>query len=266
MMINRRKLLAIEDQTENITVQLNENFASGLDELKKEHSALQQSLGKIEDSILLLQQGQDKTLNLLISFAGDQHADYEKLVGIIERQHDLMHNLIDLIGAQSTSMQVLNETVSAVKTTLEDNWQESATHNAKVLSALQEANRTISEKVTDQGASVIESQRNSTKVLTDSITNVQTLLNQSRQDFVQHGDGFMQALRGVEHTLSNNVTEQTSLINTEIDNIKMKLSDQGSIIQAIDVITRRADSEMSTLDEAMRLLLINTLLNNFPEK
>ena len=41
---------------------------------------------------------------------------------------------------------------------------------------------------------------------------------------------------------------------------------QSSTIQTIDTATKQIVSDMSTLDEAMRLLLVNSLLDNFPQK
>ena len=56
-------------------------------------------------------------------------------------------------------------------------------------------------------------------------------------------------------TLRDNVAE-----------VGKSLFSQSSTIQTIDTETKQIVSDMSTLDEAMRLLLVNSLLDNFPQK
>lgn len=56
-------------------------------------------------------------------------------------------------------------------------------------------------------------------------------------------------------TLQGNVAE-----------VGKSLFGQSSTIQTIDTATKQIVSDMSTLDEAMRLLLVNSLLDNFPQK
>lgn len=56
-------------------------------------------------------------------------------------------------------------------------------------------------------------------------------------------------------TLQGNVAE-----------VGKSLFGQSSTIQTIDTATKQIVSDMSTLDEAMRLLLVNSLLDNFPKK
>ena len=56
-------------------------------------------------------------------------------------------------------------------------------------------------------------------------------------------------------TLRDNVAE-----------VGKSLFSQSSTIQTIDTATKQIVSDMSTLDEAMRLLLVNSLLDNFPQK
>lgn len=56
-------------------------------------------------------------------------------------------------------------------------------------------------------------------------------------------------------TLQGNVAE-----------VGKSLFGQNSTIQTIDTATKQIVSDMSTLDEAMRLLLVNSLLDNFPQK
>lgn len=51
-----------------------------------------------------------------------------------------------------------------------------------------------------------------------------------------------------------------------IAEVGKSLFGQSSTIQTIDTATKQIVSDMSTLDEAMRLLLVNSLLDNFPQK
>lgn len=51
-----------------------------------------------------------------------------------------------------------------------------------------------------------------------------------------------------------------------VADVGKSLFGQSSTIQTIDTATKQIVSDMSTLDEAMRLLLVNSLLDNFPQK
>ena len=52
----------------------------------------------------------------------------------------------------------------------------------------------------------------------------------------------------------------------KVAEVGKSLFGQNSTIQTIDTATKQIVSDMSTLDEAMRLLLVNSLLDNFPQK
>lgn len=270
MFWHRRKLLEIEEQLKGISIQLNETISSVLEGIGKEHGSLQHSLGRIEDGMVKLEQGQGKIIDLLTALTGEHHAGQEKISSIVDAQRTPMMKLLDLMGTQGDSMKALSEAVAEIKVSLGHNQQECAAHNEKVLSALHGTENTISEKMAVQYASVIESQDTSTKSLFDdisaTISKVQTSFNQGQQDSAQRGDRLMKALQEAEHTLTDKLTEKANSIKSDVDNIKSELSEQGGTIHAIDTVTQRVGADMGTLDEAMRLLLVNTLLNNLHEK
>lgn len=265
MFWHRKKLLAIEEQLANYSTQLNETLARNFDEISKEQSSLRQCLEKIEGDILQTQETQEKILDLLVSLADNQRVAQVKLFETVEGQRDPMIRLLDIVCAQGDSVKALSESVTEVKTSLDHNQQECVTLNEKVLNALRGAEHSVSEKVVDLGVSVIQSQKNNIEGLSDAIAEMKSAQKLEQQNSDQRGIRLLEVLQGTERALSDKVVDQTASIKDDMDILKKEILDQGGTIREIDAETRQIGSDIGTLDEAMRLLLVNTLLNNLPE-
>ena len=266
MFWHRRKLLEIEEQIKSISIQLNETLSSSLSKLDKENAGVQKSLGKIADGLLQLQEGQGKILEQITALADSQHLAQEKTVGLAEMQGAHILKMLELTGSQGNALKALTETVFDVRASLNRAQQEYVLHHQETLSALLGTEHTISEKVTDSGHSIIEAQSGFAKGVSDAIAEIGAALEHGLQDGSLTGEQIMNVLRETKQIISAKVDGQATVVKGDMERLEGELSYQSEAVRGIETTTKQIASDMDVLDESMRLLLVNTLLNNFPEK
>lgn len=266
MFWHRRKLLDIETQLKEMSSRLEEDLANGMEEIRKENCSLRHTLEQIERDVEKLAQGQEKVADLVAELAAKQWNGEQKIVGMAEAQRDSTDKLLDLIRTQGNSMQSLHEVLNQLKESQGQNRRECSEFNEKLLNALQDTECTIAEKVAGQGVSVIDAQNRAATTLSNKIEEILKILKQEKLDSIQYNDQLINKLKESERTVSEHVAEQTELIQSDMESVKSMLLHQDNIIHEVDISTKQINSDMGTLDEAMRLLLVNTLLNNMPEK
>ena len=92
----------------------------------------------------------------------------------------------------------------------------------------------------------------------DALTSITSGQQSSQETIRSMMDQQKEAAASSENTLRT--------LRDNVAEVGKSLFSQSSTIQTIDTATKQIVSDMSTLDEAMRLLLVNSLLDNFPQK
>lgn len=92
----------------------------------------------------------------------------------------------------------------------------------------------------------------------DALTSITSGQQSSQEAIRSMMDQQKEAAASSENTLRT--------LRDNVAEVGKSLFSQSSTIQTIDTATKQIVSDMSTLDEAMRLLLVNSLLDNFPQK
>ena len=92
----------------------------------------------------------------------------------------------------------------------------------------------------------------------DALTSITSGQQSSQETIRSMMDQQKEAAASSENTLRT--------LRDNVAEVGKSLFSQSSTIQTIDTATKQIVSDMSTLDEAMRLLLANSLLDNFPQK
>lgn len=92
----------------------------------------------------------------------------------------------------------------------------------------------------------------------DALTSITSGQQSSQETIRSMMDQQEEAAASSENTLRT--------LQGNIAEVGKSLFSQSNTIQTIDTATKQIVSDMSTLDEAMRLLLVNSLLDNFPQK
>lgn len=130
--------------------------------------------------------------------------------------------------------------------TLMDRLDEISTENASLKEAFVQLQNRVSGLELGQGQ-ILEALTSITSGQQSSQETIRSMMDQQKEAAASSEN----TLR----TLRDNVAE-----------VGKSLFGQSSTIQTIDTATKQIVSDMSTLDEAMRLLLVNSLLDNFPQK
>ena len=130
--------------------------------------------------------------------------------------------------------------------TLMDRLDEISTENASLKEAFVQLQNRVSGLELGQ-AQILEALTSITSGQQSSQEKIRSMMDQQKEADASSEN----TLR----TLRDNVAE-----------VGKSLFSQSSTIQTIDTETKQIVSDMSTLDEAMRLLLVNSLLDNFPQK
>ena len=130
--------------------------------------------------------------------------------------------------------------------TLMDRLDEISTENASLKEAFVQLQTRVSGLELGQGQ-ILEALTSITSGQQSSQETIRSMMDQQKEAAASSEN----TLR----TLRDNVAE-----------VGKSLFSQSSTIQTIDTATKQIVSDMSTLDEAMRLLLVNSLLDNFPQK
>lgn len=130
--------------------------------------------------------------------------------------------------------------------TLMDRLDEISTENASLKEAFVQLQNRVSGLELGQ-AQIMEALTSITSGQQSSQETIRSMMDQQKEAAASSEN----TLR----TLRDNVAE-----------VGKSLFSQSSTIQTIDTATKQIVSDMSTLDEAMRLLLVNSLLDNFPQK
>ena len=130
--------------------------------------------------------------------------------------------------------------------TLMDRLDEISTENASLKEAFVQLQNRVSGLELGQGQ-ILEAHTSITSGQQSSQETIRSMMDQQKEAAASSEN----TLR----TLRDNVAE-----------VGKSLFSQSSTIQTIDTATKQIVSDMSTLDEAMRLLLVNSLLDNFPQK
>lgn len=130
--------------------------------------------------------------------------------------------------------------------TLMDRLDEISTENASLKEAFVQLQNRVSGLELGQGQ-ILEALTSTTSGQQSSQETIRSMMDQQKEAAASSEN----TLR----TLRDNVAE-----------VGKSLFSQSSTIQTIDTATKQIVSDMSTLDEAMRLLLVNSLLDNFPQK
>lgn len=130
--------------------------------------------------------------------------------------------------------------------TLMDRLDEISTENASLKDAFVQLQNRVSGLELGQGQ-ILEALTSITSGQQSSQETIRSMMDQQKEAAASSEN----TLR----TLRDNVAE-----------VGKSLFSQSSTIQTIDTATKQIVSDMSTLDEAMRLLLVNSLLDNFPQK
>ena len=130
--------------------------------------------------------------------------------------------------------------------TLMDRLDEISTENASLKEAFVQLQKRVSGLELGQ-AQILEALTSITSGQQSSQVTIRSMMDQQKEAAASSE----KTLR----TLRDNVAE-----------VGKSLFSQSSTIQTIDTETKQIVSDMSTLDEAMRLLLVNSLLDNFPQK
>lgn len=130
--------------------------------------------------------------------------------------------------------------------TLMDRLDEISTENASLKEAFVQLQNRVSGLELGQGQ-ILEALTSITSGQQSSQETIRSMMDQQKEAAASSEN----TLR----TLRDNVAE-----------VGKSLFSQSSTIQTIDTATKQIVSDMSTLDEAMRLLLVNSLLDNFPQK
>lgn len=283
MFWHRRKLLEMEEQLKEVSNHLSEAVSDGFDALRQENASLQHTLDQVRAEASKLEQDHTKILELLTALADAQRTGQKTLTGIAECHRDSLIKLTELIDAQSSSVEALSGMLDQVQaslgrdrqdyaahqenlqTALEQNRQDRAALQERFLSALGGTEAAITQKMAEQAAAVTASQDSSAKELAGAVGNVLMAIQQRQSDSIQLGSQIIGALQEAERTISDTIVGQPSATE-DIAELRQKLSDQGSSLHEIDAAVKQITDGMDTLDEAMRLLLVNSLLNNFPGK
>ena len=130
--------------------------------------------------------------------------------------------------------------------TLMDRLDEISTENASLKEAFVQLQNRVSGLELGQGQ-ILEALTSITSGQQSSQETIRSMMDQQKEAAASSEN----TLR----TLRDNVAE-----------VGKSLFSQSSTIQTIDTATKQIVSDMGTLDEAMRLLLVNSLLDNFPQK
>lgn len=130
--------------------------------------------------------------------------------------------------------------------TLMDRLDEISTENASLKEAFVQLQNRVSGLELGQGQ-ILEALTSITSGQQSSQETIRSMMDQQKEAAASS--------KNTLRTLRANVAE-----------VGKSLFSQSSTIQTIDTATKQIVSDMSTLDEAMRLLLVNSLLDNFPQK
>lgn len=130
--------------------------------------------------------------------------------------------------------------------TLMDRLDEISTENASLKEAFVQLQNRVSGLELGQGQ-ILEALTSITSGQQSSQETIRSMMDQQKEAAASS--------ENMLRTLRDNVAE-----------VGKSLFSQSSTIQTIDTATKQIVSDMSTLDEAMRLLLVNSLLDNFPQK
>ena len=130
--------------------------------------------------------------------------------------------------------------------TLMDRLDEISTENASLKEAFVQLQNRVSGLELGQGQ-ILEALTSITSGQQSSQETIRSMMDQQKEAAASS--------KNTLRTLRANVAE-----------VGKSLFSQSSTIQTIDTATKQIASDMSTLDEAMRLLLVNSLLDNFPQK
>lgn len=130
--------------------------------------------------------------------------------------------------------------------TLMDRLDEISTENASLKEAFVQLQNRVSGLELGQGQ-ILEALTSITSGQQSSQETIRSMMDQQKEAAASS--------KNTLRTLQANVAE-----------VGKSLFSQSSTIQTIDTATKQIVSDMSTLDEAMRLLLVNSLLDNFPQK
>lgn len=130
--------------------------------------------------------------------------------------------------------------------TLMDRLDEISTENASLKDAFVQLQNRVSGLELGQ-AQILEALTSITSGQQSSQETIRSMMDQQEEASASS--------ENMLRTLQGNVAE-----------VGKSLFGQSSTIQTIDTATKQIVSDMSTLDEAMRLLLVNSLLDNFPQK
>ena len=130
--------------------------------------------------------------------------------------------------------------------TLMDRLDEISTENASLKEAFVQLQNRVSGLELGQGQ-ILEALTSITSGQQSSQETIRSMMDQQKE-----------AAASSENTLRP--------LRDNVAEVGKSLFSQSSTIQTIDTATKQIVSDMSTLDEAMRLLLVNSLLDNFPQK
>lgn len=130
--------------------------------------------------------------------------------------------------------------------TLMDRLDEISTENASLKDAFVQLQNRVSGLELGQ-AQILEALTSITSGQQSSQETIRSMMDQQKEAAASS--------ENMLRTLQGNIAE-----------VGKSLFGQSSTIQTIDTATKQIVSDMSTLDEAMRLLLVNSLLDNFPQK
>lgn len=130
--------------------------------------------------------------------------------------------------------------------TLMDRLDEISTENASLKEAFVQLQNRVSGLELGQ-AQILEALTSITSGQQSSQETIRSMMDQQKEAAASS--------ENMLRTLQGNVAD-----------VGKSLFGQSSTIQTIDTATKQIVSDMSTLDEAMRLLLVNSLLDNFPQK
>lgn len=130
--------------------------------------------------------------------------------------------------------------------TLMDRLDEISTENASLKEAFVQLQNRVSGLELGQGQSL------------EALTSITSGQQSSQETIRSMMDQQKEAAASSENTLRT--------LRDNVAEVGKSLFSQSSTIQTIDTATKQIVSDMSTLDEAMRLLLVNSLLDNFPQK
>lgn len=134
--------------------------------------------------------------------------------------------------------------------TLMDRLDEISTENASLNASLKEAFVQLQNRVS--GLELGQAQ------IMEALTSITSGQQSSQETIRSMMDQQKEAAASSENTLRT--------LRDNVAEVGKSLFSQSSTIQTIDTATKQIVSDMSTLDEAMRLLLVNSLLDNFPQK